>query len=164
MSASPARARRAGASPAVHSALTAFRTAMLDVLRPMAGRPVIGDWKALNRYLHASLAFQRVEQFRVLFLNSRNELIVDEEIARGSIDVVHYHVREIAARALELGAAALVLAHNHPSGDPAASSVDRANTRRLIDVLKPLEIVVHDHIVIGNGGYTSLRAQGLLGY
>jgi DNA repair protein RadC len=117
---------------------------------------------AKDRLLQAQIACSKVEEFHVLFLDRKNALIKDERQQRGTIDHIPVYTREVIKRTLELGASALILVHNHPSGDPAPSAVDIAVTQDIIKAAAPLGIVVHDHLIIGRGGHTSLRDLGLL--
>ena len=125
-------------------------------------RPVLANWQALTDYLHADMAHHAVERVRVLHLNTRNMLIRDEVVSEGSIDSAQVHVREVIRRAIDLGSAAIILVHNHPSGDPSPSRADIDITRAIIDAGKRLGIAVHDHIVVGTSGHVSLRAKGLI--
>jgi len=118
-------------------------------------REVISSPQALINYLRASMAPLRDEQFRVVYLNTKNELLTDEIIQEGTIDQTAVYPRKIIERALSAGAVAIILAHNHPSGDPAPSSHDKQLTNALISATKPLSIRVHDHIIVGNKGYYS---------
>jgi DNA repair protein RadC len=108
------------------------------------------------------MAFEAVEQFRILFLDRKNALIADEVQQRGTVDHTPVYPREVVKRALELSATALVLVHNHPSGDPTPSAADVAMTRSVIDIAKPLGIAVHDHIVVGRDRHASLKALKLI--
>jgi DNA repair protein RadC len=108
------------------------------------------------------MGFMATERVRILHLNTRNMLIRDEVMAEGSIDQAAVSVREVIRRAIDLGSAAIILVHNHPSGDPSPSRADIALTRTIIDAGKPLGIGVHDHIIIGMNGHVSMRAQGLI--
>jgi DNA repair protein RadC len=108
------------------------------------------------------MAFAEKEQFRILFLDKRNQLIVDEVQQTGTVDHTPVYPREVVKRALELSATALILVHNHPSGDPTPSHADIQMTQTIIDVAKPLGIAVHDHIVVGKDGHTSLKALKLI--
>ncbi len=128
----------------------------------VAARPVLGNWQALLDYLRADMAHHGVERFRVLHLNTRNILIRDEIMSKGSVDQTAVYVREVIRRAIDLGSASLILVHNHPSGDPSPSRADIDVTRAIAEVGKRLNITVHDHIIIGTGGHASLRAQGLI--
>lgn len=136
----------------------ALRLARAQVL----AQPVLGNWDHLMDYLNAALARERVEQFRVLFLDSKNRLLADEVQARGTVNHTPVYPREILKRALELHATALILVHNHPSGDPTPSRQDVEMTREIQEAAQVLSVVVHDHVVIGNGSWTSFRQEGLL--
>ena len=125
-------------------------------------RPVVGSWDKLIEYCSAQLAYSKVEEFHVLFLDRKNALIKDEMQQRGTIDHTPVYPREVIKRALELGASALILVHNHPSGDPAPSAADIAITKDIIKTAAALGIAVHDHLIIGRGGHTSLRDLGLI--
>lgn len=129
----------------------------------LAERPVIPDSKVLFDYLKTRMAHLNAEQFRVLYLTGQNSLIRDEVIAEGTLDMVHAHEREIIHRGLELGAANLVLAHNHPSGDSKPSEADIRFTKRLQAVAVPLALWVLDHVVVGRENCTSMRMHGLYG-
>jgi DNA repair protein RadC len=122
-------------------------------------RPVLSSWSAVLDYLRAAMAFEATEQFRLLFLDKRNFLLADEIHQTGTIDHTPVYPREVARRALELGATAIIAVHNHPSGDPTPSQSDVAMTKVLAEALQPLGITVHDHIVIGKQGYASLRGH-----
>lgn len=163
LAADPESLARAELSDGVIAALKIAEASALRLLRSRASeRPVLTNWQALADYLHADMAHRLVERVRVLHLNTKNALIRDELVSEGSIDQAAVHVREIVRRALELGSAALILVHNHPSGDPEPSRQDISLTRDLIAALKPLGISVHDHVVVGSKGQASLRALGLI--
>ena len=126
-------------------------------------RPVVGSWDKLIEYCNAQIAYSKVEEFHVLFLDRKNALIRDELPQRGTINHTPVYTREVIKRALELGASALILVHNHPSGDPSPSAADI--TGELQDIIKAaalLQILVHDHLIIGRGGHVSLRERGLI--
>lgn len=123
-------------------------------------RPLLGDWTALLDYLRADLAHRRIEQVRLLHLDAGNRLIRDELLSEGTVDGAPVPVREVVASCLELGSAALILVHNHPSGDPQPSKADIAITHALAAVCRQIGIVVHDHLIIGAAGHVSLRARG----
>ena len=123
-------------------------------------RPVISTWTALVDYIRVAMAGASREQFRVLFLDKKNQLIADEVMNHGTVDHAPVYPREVVRRAIELSASAVILAHNHPSGDPTPSAADIDMTRQVIDAARPLRIVVHDHIVVGREGVVSLKAQG----
>ncbi|MCJ2118646.1 DNA repair protein RadC [Methylobacterium sp. J-001] len=133
--------------------------------RPARGaireRDLLNSWSALHDYLRATMAFAPREEFRVLFLDKRNQLIADEVQGRGTADHTPVYPREVARRALELSATAIILAHNHPSGDPNPSAADVAMTREIVSVLAPLKIVVHDHVILGRNGHASLKGLKL---
>ena len=135
----------------------AVRLARAEVI----DRPVLSNWDALLAYLNAVMARERVEQFRILFLDSRNRLIADEAQSRGTVNHTPVYPREVVRRALELQASAIILAHNHPSGDPAPSREDIAMTREIVAAAAALSIIVHDHVIIGNGRWVSFRNEGL---
>jgi DNA repair protein RadC len=126
------------------------------------GRPAISSWDALLDYCAARMARNATEEFRVLFLDRKNMLIADEAQARGTVDHAPVYPREVVKRALELGASALILVHNHPSGDPTPSRSDIAMTREIAAAAKALRIEIHDHLVIGRGNHASFKALGLL--
>ncbi|HUD30401.1 MAG TPA: DNA repair protein RadC [Novosphingobium sp.] len=124
--------------------------------------PVIGSWQALIDYLTIDMAHLTVERVRVLYLNTRNMLILDDLVGEGSIDEAAIHPREVIRRALDLGAVALILVHNHPSGSPQPSRADIEITNRIAEAGRLLGVSVHDHVVIGREGHVSLRAKGLI--
>ena len=126
------------------------------------GRPAISSWDALLDYCTVAMAHSDVEEFRILFLDRKNVLIADEPHQKGTVDHTPVYPREVVKRALELGACALILVHNHPSGDPTPSRADIAMTREIALAAKALKIDVHDHLVIGRGRHASFKALGLL--
>jgi DNA repair protein RadC len=132
-----------------------------DGVTPVTRR-LLSSWDAVMDYLDAAMADRSREQFRVIFLDARNQLLHDEVMGEGSTSTAPVYEREIVRRALELGASALLLVHNHPSGDPAASRDDIAMTRKVIEAGKTMGITVHDHIIIARTGRTSMRSQGLI--
>lgn len=125
-------------------------------------RPVVSSWTALLDYCRAVLASETREQFRVLFLDRKNRLIGDEVQNRGTVDHTPVYPREVLRRALELGASAVILVHNHPSGDPTPSKSDIEMTREVITAARALKISVHDHIIVGREDVTSFKALGLI--
>jgi DNA repair protein RadC len=133
---------------------------MLEV--KIRDRQVLGSWQALLDYLRLDMAHLAVERVRVLFLNARNALIANEKMWEGSVDESAVYIREIMRRALDLHATAIIVVHNHPSGDPSPSQQDIALTRDLAEAGRHLRVTLHDHIVIGAGGHVSLRAMGLI--
>lgn len=136
---------------------------MLHALRREALRgPVLEDSEALIAYLFAAMAHEPVEQLRVLYLNTRNRLLRDETVIEGSINITPIYPREIVKRSLEVGATALILAHNHPSGDPRPSREDIRVTRMIAAAGEALDIRLHDHVIVARSGWISLRAAGYL--
>jgi DNA repair protein RadC len=125
-------------------------------------QPVLANWQALLDYLRADMAHHPIERVRVLHMNSRNMLIRDELMGEGSIDEAAVYVREVIRRAIDLGSSAIILVHNHPSGDPAPSRADIDITRQVAEAGKRLNITLHDHIIMGSEGHSSLRAMGLI--
>ena len=129
--------------------------------RFLRGRECLSSCALVLGYLKSAMAFESNEQFRVLFLDKKNKLIADEVMQRGTIDHVPVYPREVAKRALELGATAIILSHNHPSGDPTPSRADVEMTKTLRDTLKPLGVAIHDHVIVGRDGHLSMKAGGL---
>lgn len=145
------------------AALKVVRAAAVRLLRQEAtGRDAIGSWERLLDYCRAAMAHETVEQLRLLFLDRKNVLIADEEQQRGTVDHTPVYPREVVKRALELGASALIIVHNHPSGDPTPSRGDIEMTSQVKDALEKIGIALHDHVVIGRKGHESFRAKGLL--
>lgn len=143
--------------------LATLRSAMLHALRREALQsPVLGDADAVAAYLFAAMAHEPVEQLRVLYLNARNRLLLDETAIEGSVNVAPIYPREILRRSLEVGATALILAHNHPSGDPKPSREDIRLTRLVATAGEALDIRLHDHLIVARSGWISLRAGGYL--
>ena len=139
------------------------RHVMLHVLRAEAAKaPVLGTSEGLIDYLFADMAYLPVERLRVLFLNSKNRLLSDELVSDGSVNEAPFYPREIMRRALEVGATALILAHNHPSGDPQPSDADIRATRRVAEAGRALDIRLHDHVIVARSGWSSLRMLGLI--
>ena len=128
----------------------------------LLGKPALSSWTALIDYCAASMARNPKEEFRILFLDRKNVLIADETQNSGTVDHTPVYPREIVKRALELSASALILVHNHPSGDPTPSRADIEMTREIAEAARALRIVVHDHLVVGRGGTASFKALGLL--
>jgi len=145
------------------AALKTVQAAALRLIRAeVLDQPLLTSWDRLMDYLQAALARERVEQFRVLFLDGRNRLLADEVQGRGTLNHTPVYPREVVKRALELNAAALILVHNHPSGDPTPSRADIEMTREVRQAAEALSLVLHDHLVIGNGTCVSFREEGLL--
>lgn len=144
------------------AALKFVQASALRLLREGAARrDVIAGWDELIAYLHAAQAHGVKEQFRVIFLNAKNYLLDDHVFGEGTVDQAPVYTREILKRALDLGATALVLVHNHPSGDPSPSREDIAMTKEIASVGRAMGVAVHDHVVIGRTGHVSMRAAGL---
>jgi len=125
-------------------------------------RTVLSSWSALLEYCRTAMAFEERGQFRILFLDKKNQLLADEVQQTGTVDHTPVYPREVIRRALELSATAIILVHNHPSGDPTPSRADIDMTRTIIDVGKPLGIMVHDHLIIGREGHVSFKGTGLI--
>ncbi|MFC4292371.1 DNA repair protein RadC [Sphingorhabdus arenilitoris] len=144
----------------------AFKIVQAAALRmisePVREMPILASWQALLDYLRADMAHLTTERVRILYLNSKNMLIRDELTSEGSIDQAAIYVREVVRRSLDLGAAAIILVHNHPSGNSSPSRQDIALTREIIDAGKKLGITVHDHIIVGKDGFSSMRSAGLI--
>jgi len=163
LSASAETLKREGLSDAAVAALKiAEATAHRLLETRLEEQPILSSWDALGDYLHATMAHARTEQVRVLFLNAKNMLIANEAMWQGSVDEAAVHVREVIARAIALGATALIIVHNHPSGDPTPSSQDIRLTRDLIEAGRHMRIAVHDHVIVGASGRSSMRALGLM--
>jgi DNA repair protein RadC len=125
-------------------------------------RTVLSSWSSVLAYCRTAMAFADKEQLRVLFLDKRNQLIADEVQQEGTVDHTPVYPREVVKRALELSATAVILVHNHPSGDPAPSQADIAMTKEIVSVAQPLGISVHDHIIVGKDGHASLKGLRLI--
>ena len=163
LSASAETLRREGLSDSVVGALKIAEATALRLLETRTeGAPVLSSWDALCDYLHAAMAHSRTEQVRVLFLNAKNMLIANEAMWDGSVDEASVHVREIISRAIQLGATALIIVHNHPSGDPTPSNQDVRITQDLVEAARHMKITVHDHVIVGASGRSSMRALGLI--
>jgi DNA repair protein RadC len=128
----------------------------------IAGREVLASWNKVIDYCKASMGFETREQFRILFLDKKNALIADEVQQTGTVDHTPVYPREVVKRALELAATAIILVHNHPSGDPTPSRADIEMTRTIVETARPLGIAVHDHIIIGRDGHASLKGLQLM--
>src|SRR5271169_998086 len=153
----------AGLNLAGIAAVKAAREAALRLMRAeLQQRPVVNSWDTLIDYCSAQVAHGKIEEFHILFLDRKNVLIKDERQQRGTIDHTPVYPREVVKRALELGASALILVHNHPSGDPTPSKADIAVTKDIVKAAAPLGVTVHDHLIIGRGHHSSLRDLGLI--
>ena len=156
-------ARVKGMGDGAVAALKIVQAASLRLLRDrIMDKPVLASWQALLDYLRADMAHKTTERVRVLHLNSRNMLIRDEAMSEGSIDQAAIHPREVIRRAIDLGSSAIILVHNHPSGDPTPSGSDVEMTKDIVAAAKTLDISVHDHLIIGRHGHASLKQLGLM--
>lgn len=152
-----------GVGDAVVAALKTVRAAALRLMRDeLMEKPVLSSWQALIGYCRAAMAREKTEQFRLLYLNRKNALIADEVQQRGTVDQTAVYPREVVKRALELGATAIIMVHNHPSGDPTPSRGDIDMTNEVKEAGEKLGIVLHDHIVVARGGASSFKSMGLL--
>ena len=152
-----------GVGPAAARELKILEAISQRITRTKAlNREVISSWDAVVAYCRASMANRREEQFRVLFLDKKNCLIVDELLGQGTVDHVPVYPREIVKRALDLASSAIILVHNHPSGDPTPSPEDISMTSKIRDACDTLSITLHDHIIVGASGEVSFRSEGLL--
>jgi DNA repair protein RadC len=164
ISASPARLMLVkGVGDAVVLELKLIEAAAQRLMRArVMNRPILSSWAALLDYCHTALSHRETESFRVLYLDRKNVLIADEEQAKGTVDHVPVYPREVVKRALELNASALILVHNHPSGDPTPSDADIAMTHQINDAAQVLGLTLHDHLIIGKSSEMSLRSAGFL--
>jgi len=155
--------RREGLSDGVIGALKIAEASALRLLETrIEGRPILSSWDALGDYLQAAMAHSPVEEVRVLFLNAKNMLVANEAMWRGSVDEASVHVREVISRAIALGATAIIIVHNHPSGDPSPSQQDIRLTKDLIEAGRHMRVTVHDHVIVGSQGRSSMKALGLI--
>jgi DNA repair protein RadC len=132
------------------------------LLEEIRQKPILNSWQKLLDYCRISMAHEPREQFRIVYLDRKNQLIKEEIKQVGTIDHVQVYPREVVKRAIELSASAIILVHNHPSGDPTPSQADIAMTKEMVAAAKTLDITVHDHIIIGRDGHSSFRALGLV--
>ena len=126
------------------------------------GKQILSSWSAVLDYVRTAMAYSDREEFRILFLDKKNALIADEVQQRGTVDHTPVYPREVMKRALELSASAIVLVHNHPSGDPTPSRADIQMTNQIAEIAKPLGIALHDHIIVGRDGHVSFRGLQLI--
>ena len=164
INAPPPRLREvAGVGDAVVTELKLIRSAALRVQRAgLVDKPVLSSSPAVLAYCRAAMSFEAREQFRILFLDKKNKLIADEVQQEGTVDHTPVYVREVVKRALELSSTAIILVHNHPSGDPTPSRGDIEMTRAIVAAAKPLGVVIHDHVIVGRDGHTSFKALQLI--
>lgn len=155
--------RQKGLGPRSAATIKIVQAAALRMLsEPVRALPILASWQSLLDYLRADMAHLTIERVRVLYLNSKNMLIRDEIASEGSLDQAAIYTREIIRRSIDLGAAAIILVHNHPSGDSAPSRQDINMTREIADAGKKLGIAVHDHVIVGKDGISSMRSAGLI--
>ena len=151
-----------GVGDTVVTELKLISAAAVRILKSeISNRIALSSWNEVLAYLKAAQGFEQVEQFRILFLDKRNHLIADEVQGKGTVDHTPVYVREVVKRALELSACAIVLVHNHPSGDPTPSRADIDMTKMIADAARPLGIVVHDHVIVGRNSHTSMKSLRL---
>jgi DNA repair protein RadC len=163
LSAEPEALAAAGLSMSAIAGVRLVREAALRFMRAeLHSRPLVASHDTLIDYCSAQLAHSKVEEFHILFLDRKNALIKHERQQRGTVDHTPVYTREVVKRALELGASALILVHNHPSGDPTPSKADIAVTKDIVRAAAPLGVSVHDHLIIGRGHHSSLRDLGLI--
>ena len=164
LGASPARMRDAGGlGESAILDLKILEAAAQRLTRgAVAKRPVLSSWSAVLDYCRTAMAFSDTERFRILFLDKRNTLIADEVQGTGTVDHTPVYPREVVRRALELASTAVILVHNHPSGDPTPSQADIRMTREIVQIAQPLGIAVHDHIIVSRDGHASFRGLKLL--
>ncbi|HEY0629161.1 MAG TPA: DNA repair protein RadC [Sphingomicrobium sp.] len=163
LGADAATLKREGLSDAAIAALKIAEATALRLLESrFEQRPTLSSWDALGDYLQAAMAHSPIEEVRVLFLNAKNMLLANEAMWRGSVDEAAVHVREVISRAIALGATAIIIVHNHPSGDPSPSSQDIRLTKELIEAGRHMRVTVHDHVIVGSQGRSSMKALGLI--
>ncbi len=151
------------AGEAAAATLKVVRESALRLLKAeVKAKPVIQSWKALLEYCHASMGHNKTEQFRILFLDKKHQLIADELQQEGTVDHTPVYPREVVKRALELGASSLILVHNHPSGDPTPSKADIEMTKQIVAAAAPLGVSVHDHLIIGGKKHYSFKSYALI--
>lgn len=152
-----------GVTEGVVAQLKLVRASALRLMRAeVMHKPVLSTWNAVLEYCRVSMGFEMREHFRILFLDKKNNLIADEVQQTGTVDHTPVYVREVVKRALELSASALILVHNHPSGDPTPSRADIDMTQLIVAAAKPLGVVVHDHIIVGRQGHASFKSLKLI--
>lgn len=163
LNAKPERLTASGLSDVAAASLLATGAVALRAHKnSVMKKPLLNSWQRILDYCRASMAHETKEQFRLLFLDRKNQLVAEEVHQRGTIDHTPVYPREVVQRALEVGAGALVLVHNHPSGDTQPSKDDIAMTRAIANACRPLDIAIHDHIIIGSDRVTSFKGLGLL--
>ncbi len=155
--------RRCDVTENVAAAIKIAQAAAIRLLKTqVAGQPLLGSWQALMDYLAADMGHLPIERVRVLYLNAKNMLLRDHLLSEGSVDEAAVYVREVIRGAVDSHATAMILVHNHPSGDPQPSRQDIQLTREIIEAARPLRITVHDHLIVGSRGHYSMREKGLI--
>ena len=155
--------RRCGVTENVAAAIKIAQAAAIRLLKAqVAGQTLLGSWQALMDYLAADMGHLPIERVRVLYLNAKNVLVRDHLLSQGSVDEAAVYVREVIRGAVDAHATAMILVHNHPSGDPQPSRQDIQLTREIIEAARPLRITVHDHVIVGSRGHYSMREKGLI--
>ena len=163
LSADVSTLKREGVSEAAIAALKIAEATALRLLETrIEGRPILSSWDALGDDFQAAMAHSPIEEVRVLFLNAKNLLLANEAMWRGSVDESAVYVREVISRAIMLGATAIIIVHNHPSGDPSPSRQDIRLTKELIEAGRHMRVTVHDHVFVGSQGRSSMKALGLI--
>lgn len=163
LEAGPDALRKEGLTDGMIGALMIAKATALRLLETrVERRPILSSWDALGDYLQAVMAHSPIEEVRVLFLNAKNMLLANEAMWRGSVDESAVHVREVISRAIALGATAIIIVHNHPSGDPSPSHQDIRLTKDLIEAGRHMRVTVHDHVIVGSQGRSSMKAMGLI--
>ncbi len=164
ISAAPERLREVkGVGEAITTELKIIQAAALRLAKgDVVNRPVLNSWQAIMDYCRSAMAFAEKEQFRLLFLDKKNQLIADEVQQEGTVDHTPVYTREVMKRALELSSSAIILVHNHPSGDPTPSMADVEMTKKIVAAADKLGILIHDHIIIGRKGHASMRNLQLI--
>lgn len=152
-----------GVGDAVAKDIMLINAASLRMMQDdLSDKPILASWSAVVQYCQAAMAYNAVEEFRIIFLNKHNRIIIDEVQHTGTIDHTPVYPREVIKRALELAASAIILVHNHPSGDPTPSPGDINMTNKIIEAGKPIGVMVHDHLIISKEGYASFKMLGLI--
>jgi DNA repair protein RadC len=152
-----------GIGEAVITELKIIKASALRLMQgELAKKPIISSWQAMLNYCVAAMAHEQREQFRIIFLDKHNQVIADEIQAEGTVDHTPVYVREVVRRSLEVGATAIILVHNHPSGDPTPSQADISMTKKIMGALEKINILVHDHIIVGRDGHASLKQLQLI--
>ncbi|MFZ5930581.1 MAG: RadC family protein [Pseudomonadota bacterium] len=163
ISAEPDRLREIVEGESVVRELKIIQAAALHMAQSaVLNKPLLSSWNAMLEYCHAAMAYEKIEAFRILFLDHKNVLIADEVQQQGTVDHTPVYPREVMKRAMNLSASAIILVHNHPSGDPTPSRADIEMTKQIIEAGRPLNVAVHDHVVIGRGKTVSFRQMGLI--